>query len=114
MGTSRPWVLSKLQVTLATLLFFFEPQSSHPSNGGADQSGDFCPSFFILCLDKGICSIHIFKARIPPDWRASIILSLVGPSLTYWVPRKGLGGRLEDDGVLVGLFGEASLLLGTS
>lgn len=74
MGTSRPWFLSKLQVTLDTLLFFFEPQSSHPSTGGVDQSGDFCPSFFILCLDRGLCSTYIFKARIPPDWRASVTL----------------------------------------
>lgn len=44
MGTSRPWFCLNSK-TLVTLLFFFEPQSSHPSTGGVDQSVIFAQVF---------------------------------------------------------------------
>ena len=50
--------------------------------------------------------IYIFlKLETPRLESFNHLEILVGPSLTYRLPREGLGGRLEDHGVLVGIFG---------
>lgn len=60
------------------------------------------------CVSAKVSAAHIYtflKLETPRLESFNHLEILVGPSLTYRVPREDLGGRLEDDGALVGSFG---------